>query len=85
MRRNILLFFLTLISILTARAGDVNVTLTTYEYESRPAHVDVAAQNLAKLLTAASIRAASPSMNWESRPSTIFGKPLPSTSMTKKS
>ena len=26
MRRNILLFFLTLISILTARAGDVNVT-----------------------------------------------------------
>ena len=51
MRRNILLFFLSLISILTARAGDVNVTLTTYEYESRPAHVDVAAQNLAKLLT----------------------------------
>lgn len=51
MKRHILFFFIAFLSVLTGRAGDVGVTLTTYEYESRPAAVDVAADNLARLLT----------------------------------
>ncbi len=51
MRRITVLFFLILFSVISGRADGVSVTLTTYEYESRPAHVDIASQNLSRLLS----------------------------------